>query len=411
MNIQFANNAASKLAGNIASTDTSLSVRAGDGVLFPSISGSQYFTCTLVDLAGNLEIIKVTARSADVFTIERAQEGTSGRAFSVGDVISHRFTAGSLDDVMGAVDNFPTPVDTEFIGAYDSGSGVYSSLSDSEFRTALGSTTVGDAVFIASDEAAAQTALGLVPGTDVLAPNGDASSLTNVPGDVITTRGDIIVGDSSGNPSRLSAGSAGTINYYDSNGDIQRITAGTDGQIITYASGIPVAGDVSGGYWSLVDTQTANSSSNEIIFSGLNGAQYDYQIRATGVRPATDAATITMRIGYSTGPTWLGANYIVGDGNTISGSGSTAFNIFGATLSNAVTELSRVTVTISSFGDGTVAWPHVQCEGMAITNASSITDCHIVGAINNHNVITAFRLFTSAGNIAEGTFELYRHAR
>lgn len=48
-------------------------------------------------------------------------------------------------------------------------------------------------------------------GTDVLAPDGDASDLTNVPGDVITTRGDVIVGNASGAPTRLAIGTSGKV--------------------------------------------------------------------------------------------------------------------------------------------------------------------------------------------------------
>ena len=39
--------------GGIGSGDLSLDVSAGDGALFPSITGSQYFYCVLVDSSGN----------------------------------------------------------------------------------------------------------------------------------------------------------------------------------------------------------------------------------------------------------------------------------------------------------------------------------------------------------------------
>jgi hypothetical protein len=45
----------------------------------------------------NHEIVKVTARATDTFTIVRAQEGTSGRAFNAGDPIELRLTAGFMN--------------------------------------------------------------------------------------------------------------------------------------------------------------------------------------------------------------------------------------------------------------------------------------------------------------------------
>ena len=52
---------------------------------------------TLINaLTGNMEIVQCTARSGDVFTIVRAQEGTTAQSFAVGDAVQLRITAGSL---------------------------------------------------------------------------------------------------------------------------------------------------------------------------------------------------------------------------------------------------------------------------------------------------------------------------
>jgi hypothetical protein len=56
-------------------------------------------------------------------------------------------------------------------------------------RTSLGSTTVGDAVFVAASQAAAQSAIGVVIGTDVPSPTGTGASGTwaiNVSGNAAT---------------------------------------------------------------------------------------------------------------------------------------------------------------------------------------------------------------------------------
>jgi hypothetical protein len=86
----FTNNAATTLASGITSIDTSLTVATGDGAEFPTLAGSQYFFCTIANNAGSIEIIKVTARSTDTFTIVRGQDGTTAAAWAGGDKVELR---------------------------------------------------------------------------------------------------------------------------------------------------------------------------------------------------------------------------------------------------------------------------------------------------------------------------------
>ena len=81
----FTNNAATTLASGISSSDTSLTVATSTGSLFPTISGSQYFYCTLTNTGGTIEIVKVTARSGDTMTVVRGQDGTSAVAWNAAD--------------------------------------------------------------------------------------------------------------------------------------------------------------------------------------------------------------------------------------------------------------------------------------------------------------------------------------
>lgn len=95
----FTNNASTTLASSILVGATSLTVAAGTGGLFPSLAGSQYFYCTLSNTAGTtIEIVKVTARSTDTFTIVRAQDNTTASAFSAGDKVELRLTAIDLQN-------------------------------------------------------------------------------------------------------------------------------------------------------------------------------------------------------------------------------------------------------------------------------------------------------------------------
>ena len=106
--LQLSNNASSRLAANITSSATSLSVTPGDGAEFPALSAGQWFMATLVKADGTTEVVKVTARSTDTFTIVRAAEAVAGvttsYAFSAGDKVEARLTAGSLGTELSRLD-------------------------------------------------------------------------------------------------------------------------------------------------------------------------------------------------------------------------------------------------------------------------------------------------------------------
>lgn len=94
-----ANNAQTVLAAGISASATSMTVNSGTGSLFPAPSaGVSFFKLTLIDAAtGQLtEIVHVTARSGDTMTIDRAQEGTTARAWSANDIAANMMTAGTL---------------------------------------------------------------------------------------------------------------------------------------------------------------------------------------------------------------------------------------------------------------------------------------------------------------------------
>ena len=87
MAIVFKNNARTTLAGNITNSATSIAVAAGS--VFPTLSGGNIFYCTFDD-GTNTEIVKVTAVSTNTLTIVRAQDNTTARAFSAGDLAELR---------------------------------------------------------------------------------------------------------------------------------------------------------------------------------------------------------------------------------------------------------------------------------------------------------------------------------
>ena len=133
-NYQFTNNAATTLASSILIGATSLTVASGTGALFPTLTGSNFFYCTLQNTAGTtIEIVKVTARSTDTFTIVRAQEGTSASAFASGDKVELRLTAGEINLLFSGT---ATGTNTDQV-FYENGKTVNSSYTITTSRNAM----------------------------------------------------------------------------------------------------------------------------------------------------------------------------------------------------------------------------------------------------------------------------------
>ena len=129
MTVKFTNNASTTLASGINTTATSITV--ADASSFPSLSGADdYAYLTLQESTGTgREIVKATALSSNTFTIVRAQDNTTARTHSSGDIVELRLTSALLTDVINAATvegiktNFqytPTAGQTVFTGADNS---------------------------------------------------------------------------------------------------------------------------------------------------------------------------------------------------------------------------------------------------------------------------------------------------
>lgn len=96
---RFANQASTLLATTLTDDALSLTVRLGDGSLFPNPTAGDWFLLTIQGNSLEFEIVKVTARSGDVMTIERAQEGTLALEWPADTPAVLRQTAGWLETV------------------------------------------------------------------------------------------------------------------------------------------------------------------------------------------------------------------------------------------------------------------------------------------------------------------------
>ena len=120
----FTNNAVSLLASGINATQTTLTVLAGHGALYPNPGPNQFFTVTLENQAATIrEIVHVTARSGDVFTVVRGQEGTDARAWTATSgndtLVDHRVTAETLNRLANHYSNPDFTALTDYKEALD----------------------------------------------------------------------------------------------------------------------------------------------------------------------------------------------------------------------------------------------------------------------------------------------------
>jgi len=101
----FKNFARSTLAGSITNVAGSLTVQPGDADKFPVVAGSDFFLAAIVDVSGNAELVKCTARTggSNTLTVTRAQEGTTALAFAAGSFIFHGPTAADIQNCLNGV--------------------------------------------------------------------------------------------------------------------------------------------------------------------------------------------------------------------------------------------------------------------------------------------------------------------
>lgn len=103
--LKLTNNAIGRLTAGMSAVDTTATLVSGNGALFPTLGVGEFFPATIIRASDSArEVVKVTARSTDVLTVTRAQEGTSALVFIAGDRVELRLTAGTLSTEIARVE-------------------------------------------------------------------------------------------------------------------------------------------------------------------------------------------------------------------------------------------------------------------------------------------------------------------
>jgi len=98
----FSNNASSILTSSVSPVEGVISITPGDGALFSDPGGGGDWELVTLIGSNGIEIVKVTDRSVDALTVERAQEGTTALDFAIGDQVEARLTKGTMEELQNA---------------------------------------------------------------------------------------------------------------------------------------------------------------------------------------------------------------------------------------------------------------------------------------------------------------------
>lgn len=102
MGMKAKNNAFGNLATGISASDTTITLGSNQGLRFPDLAVDDWGWATLSNISNVLEIVKITAKTGDTFTVLRGQDGTTASAYVAGDRLDMRPVAAAANDKMDA---------------------------------------------------------------------------------------------------------------------------------------------------------------------------------------------------------------------------------------------------------------------------------------------------------------------
>ena len=104
MVLKITNNATTTITAPLTSVGTTVTVTAGTGTLFPTLGAGDFFQATLQDTNNNFELVKVTARTDDIMTVVRGQDGTLAIPVPTNSRLELRVLASSTQEYLDSID-------------------------------------------------------------------------------------------------------------------------------------------------------------------------------------------------------------------------------------------------------------------------------------------------------------------
>ena len=142
-NQKFTNNSRCKLGASLALAGLTLTFETGKGDLFSTLAAGEFQFITIDERDVGVEIVKMTARTVDSATIERAQEGTTALDFTISADVFGALTAVTIqefnDSVIANIDN---AFDPALLGA-DAVNVQSGRLNDGALASGIGSVSLG----------------------------------------------------------------------------------------------------------------------------------------------------------------------------------------------------------------------------------------------------------------------------
>jgi len=172
----------------------------------------------------------------------------------------------------------------------------------------------------------------------------------------------------------------------------------------------------SGGPFEVLSSGTFSGDAN-LTLTDLDFSTYLYQIELYGVRPATDGTKITALFSTDNGSSFLSSNYTwasnyanEGGGGGRSGNGSdSSIDLTSKSLGNDGGEhgISGTLGLFQEVGKHSQIW----FTGVITDNANDLFTVNSGGRNKGTTTVDAFRLLFTTGNIATGSYILYRKER
>jgi hypothetical protein len=197
-------------------------------------------------------------------------------------------------------------------------------------------------------------------------------------------------------------------------------TPPTNGQTLVYDNGTSLwkPGSLGSGALVLLEQHTAANSATLDFTASISATYDEYIIEFVGLLPATNLASLFMRMSTDGGATYdAGANYgwfaadsnRFGQAQTGADSGATGIQCDKSGFSNAAT--SSYNGHARLFNPGSTTKHKAVCGLSVSMSAATIEQQQFAGYYQSLTAVNAFRFLMTAGNITSGTIRVYGVAK